>query len=207
MIRIDNGIIAPQRFGRHKINRFLYHFTTKEKYDNMLKDGFIKQFDDFDMEGIYMVDLPNFTKRWRWLNDWKEHFLSFIMLKHVSYAANNVVALKIPTDKLDHNSLLTRSINRCYSYNVLKRIDNLNHCVFGDEARFSSLYKKRKEAVEYIYQNDIPIEDVEFVGKADVNWKSASKDIKSINDEKNCIRSILSCIFANRPEMKNIEHL
>ena len=63
-----NPIIKNQPTGRHNIPRYLYHLTTKENYNSMLKDGFIKTSHDVELssnlEGVFLFEMINFVKRW-----------------------------------------------------------------------------------------------------------------------------------------------
>lgn len=44
--------------------------------------------------------------------------------------------------------------------------DYINHLFLGDNAKYSKLYKQRKEAIEYFYSEKINIKDVEKIGEA-----------------------------------------
>ena len=64
----------------------------------------------------------------------------------------------------------------------------------------SKLYKNRKEAIEYIYKDDIPIEKAEQIGQI--------LDINTLDYDKNSsVKSILQKILEGLPEENAIRHL
>ena len=63
------------------------------------------------------------------------------------------------------------------------------HLTFGELAKFSKLYKQRKEAIEYMYKDEIPFEYVEKIGETDISeytkngWKNLERNLQEIFKE------------------------
>jgi len=105
------------KFGKHKIPRFIYHLTTKDAYDTMLKDGFIKTSIDNTMgKGIFMTDLNNLFKDWGRNKAWGNDLLIGYLVDMVSIRNKDIVLLKIPTAKLDHDKLVIRSQKKLFEW-------------------------------------------------------------------------------------------
>ena len=120
---------------------------------------------------------------------------------------NKLVILKIPTDKLDAEKLFIRSENKFFEQVLSKKRDttdlqpHIKQNLEGNTpATKSKLYKNRKEAIEYIYKDDIPIEKAEQIGQ-----------ILNINtldyDKNNPVKSILQKILEGLPEEIAIRYL
>lgn len=203
----------PVHYGKHKIKRYLYHMTSEENYKKMLEDGRIRTSEDFHFEskGIFMTELENLAKHWRTSKEWDELipenkdgvFLSLGLLKQVSKNSKNVVCLRIPTGYMDHNSLKIRSQNKLCNRHLEKF---KAHVVQGAPAKDANLYKQRKEAIEYIYQQDIPMDQVELVGMAEVPQLSEESFITwSAGKQKDVIKTFFLNLFKGQPEAKGIE--
>lgn len=237
---INNG----PKYGKHKVPRFIYHLTNKSNYESMLNDGFIKMSkDDVMGEGIFMTELPNLFKRWRKDKSWGNSSLQEELINQVAKGKDEIVILRIPTKKLNHDLLRVRSQNLLFNWylspkcdaainvalDIMKKIpkdkrknwvtealqqikknlskNNTNkadvHLTEGSPAKNSSLFKQRKEAIEYVYREDIPISDVEKIGELDVAKLRASSGYDPIRP----MRSIFTNLLAGTPEVKGAELL
>ena len=168
-------------FGNRKIPRYLYHFTNKKAYKQMLNDGFTKMSDNdpyLKDKGIFAVDWTNFCKLWGHNKSWgesgttlQEYLLRTAAkwINSVKEGANELVVLRIKTDKLKRNKLTVRSQKLFFDVkeNDIK-INTLStkqkEHILGDKSAIEGKKLKRKEAVEYIYKESIPIEDIEEIG-------------------------------------------
>lgn len=100
-------VSARSQNGQSAVPRFLYHITSKKNYESMLKDGFIRTSQDAadmtNLNGVFMFDLKNFTKRWCNTGfSMGDDFLTLaksLFLKGSS-KTSNIVVLKVPTKKL-----------------------------------------------------------------------------------------------------------
>ena len=208
-------------YGKHKIKRYLYHLTSEENYQKILREGKLRITDDyyFSKDGVYMFELQNLLKRWRYSKNWTEHErntnLSLSLLHHVSKCDNKIVCLRIPTATLDHDLLKIRSQNR-----LLKKRSTIpkeilpeirKHKTKGAPAKDAGHYKQRKEAIEYIYTEDIPIENIKLIGKADIRsediiYDYCDYDIFPPEKEQNsAVARVLKNLFRNQPEEKAVK--
>jgi hypothetical protein len=120
---------------------------------------------------------------------------------------NKLVILKIPADKLDSEKLFIRSENKFFEQILSVKKDttdlhpDIKQNLEGNTpATKSKLYKNRKEAIEYIYKGDIPIEKAEQIGQI--------LDINTLDyDKNNLVKSILQKILEGLPEENAIRHL
>lgn len=196
----------PEFGSSKKLPRYIYHMTSKAHYESMLNDGFIKLSENklHVDKGVYAFDLCNFFKHWKKHKDWGYDDLQRAILRHVvhwfqsaSSGKGDLVILKIPTSKLDSNKLFVRSINRLFKFEDSQ--ENFNklstsqkkHLRGETPANEAILYKRRKEAIEYIYKDNIPLENVQQIGNI-VNIAALRKNSKfGINPVKFIMQSLL----------------
>lgn len=216
---------APKghHYGKHKIKRYLYHMTSEDNYQSMLRDGKIHVTDDASLneQGVFMTDLQNLLKRWRYSKDWSEDDiktnLSLALLGQVSKGGDKIVCLRIPTATLDHDLLKIRSQNRLFRGRSAMQKWSIPkvyaHKKEGAPAVESGRYKQRKEALEYIYPQEIPMDNVELVGRADVDLKKyfnvCSSDIKEVfseNNQTSAVMNVFKNLFSNQPEEKAVKN-
>ena len=207
-------------FRSRKVPRYIYHFTNEHAYKSMCNDGFIKATikDSFIKDkAVFLIELENFCKNWGFNKSWDQFSepLQESLLMLASYfttpslieSKNKLVILKIPTDKLDSEKLFIRSENKFFEQILSVKKDttdlhpNIKQNLEGNTpATKSKLYKNRKEAIEYIYKGDIPIEKAEQIGQIlDINTLSY--------DKNNSVKSILQKILEGFPEENAIRHL
>ena len=207
-------------FRSRKVPRYIYHFTNEHAYKSMCNDGFIKATtkDSFIKDkAVFLIELENFCKNWGFNKSWDQFSepLQESLLMLASYfttpslieSKNKLVILKIPTDKLDSEKLFIRSENKFFEQILSVKKDttdlhpNIKQNLEGNTpATKSKLYKNRKEAIEYIYKGDIPIEKAEQIGQI--------LDINTLNyDKNNSVKSILQKILEGFPEENAIRHL
>ncbi len=200
---LDNCQFVGTQLGKRNVPRYLYHLTTKNNYQQMLKDGYIKGYHDEDirtnLSGIFMLDLRNFTKRWMTTGiDCGEQLLTFAkcLIMQASKDDSNIVALKIPTKTLNMSKLKCRS-----------QISKNNiHITNGDFATNQKHYTRRKEPIEYICETDIPIKNATKIGEADTgfNLKKALEELSEDYSKRIDEKKILKTLFKNTPEEKCI---
>ena len=218
-IRTHNSNI---NFTSRKIPRFIYHFTNQNSYQKMCQDGFIKT-TDCDMylkgEGVFMVDWTNFCKRWGYDKSWGEkgttlqESLIRIAAKWIQAfikGKNELVILKIPTEKLKRSKLVIRSQQKFFdvkendkNFNSLS--DNLKEHLSGfTPATEYKTFAKRKEAVEFIYKEDIPINITEKIGET-INIPEFRATTKY--NRENPVKSILKKCLKGLNEAKSLRFI
>lgn len=200
---LDNCQFVGTQLGKRNVPRYLYHLTTKNNYQQMLKDGYIKGYHDEDirtnLSGIFMLDLRNFTKRWMTTGiDCGEQLLTFAkcLIMQASKDDSNIVALKIPTKTLNMSKLKCRS----------QISENNIHITNGDFATNQKHYTRKKEPIEYICETDIPIKNATKIGEADTgfNLKKALEELSEDYSKRIDEKKILKTLFENTPEEKCI---
>lgn len=77
------------------------------------------------------------------------------------------------------------------------------HLAEGAPAKYSSLYKQKKEALEYIYTEAIPITNVEKIGEVNIHELRLSQ----FYDPTKPMRSIFTSLLKGTPEVKGAELL
>ena len=83
------------------------------------------------------------------------------------------------------------------------KVSNVEHCIYGTPADRALHYKRKKEAIEYIYREDIPIDKIEKIGEVNiVNLKKSYE-----YDIKKPMRSIFTALLKDTPECKGAELL
>ncbi|MCM1002891.1 MAG: hypothetical protein NC408_00955 [Candidatus Gastranaerophilales bacterium] len=181
--------------------------TTKSKYESIMRDGFIKMSGSkLNVEkGVYAFDLCNFFKCWGKHKDWGYEDLQYAILRHIVrwYGAarqgtGDLVILKIPTANLDSDKLSIRSMNKLFKFEESEqKFSDLTpflreHLTGETSAKETPLYKMRKEALEFIYKDDIPIEKCQRIGSI-VNIATLRKDLAfGVNPVKYIMQSLLA---------------
>ena len=201
-----------QNFEHKKVPRYIYHFTNEHAYNSMLKDGFIRTSENdpyIKKQGVHFIELSNFMKFWKEHKDWGEpgETLQKSLLRNVvrwirSYFTekNNLVVLRIPTASLDIDKLKIRSQHEFFKFKFSEQpsCKASPHLQGFTPATESRRYNNRKEAIEYIYQSNIPITAAERIGHPD-NILDLRKNQHNIDLE------ILSRAFEGSTESKGLE--
>lgn len=194
----NSGLI--RKTGKPDIPRYLYHMTRKKNYEQMLKDGVINKYIDTGgsgLSGAFMFDLKNFEKRWvnTWFNigDMKVNLGRALLSKHASNAGiggatQDIVMLRIPTKNMDISKLKIRR----------QDVMNLDE---ADSAIYQSVYTRRKLPIEYIYESDIDISEIQKIGDTSIEIKN-EEELKKIIELKPF--DLLLKLFKGQPEEKGI---
>ena len=202
-------------YGKHKVKRYLYHMTSEENYKKMLETGKITTTSDMqlDYQGVFMTELENLAKKWRNSKEWDFFpenkdgmFLSLALLKQTSKDSGKIVCLRIPTKNLDHDMLKIRSQNRLGLAEKDSSGRIIEHITKGAPAKDANLYKQRKEAIEYIYQDDIPMDNVELVGMTEIPEITMDNlAVWSKAEQRNVVLDALKKLFQGQPEAKGLD--
>ena len=200
-------ILPSRKGGRRSVPRFLYHVTSKTNYESMLKDGFINASHDANpitnLSGVFMFDLKNFTKRWCNTGFKFDKTNPFSLAKGLllKSASNNsdIVVLKIPTKDLSLDKL------KCRTQDITSN-PSISHILDGDFAIRQKHYTGKKQPIEYIFQEPIPMSSVQKIGEA--NTGVSLENMINIMDPdmyKNFdIKNTLTNLFKGQPEEKCI---
>ncbi len=222
---------SPQTIAKHKVPRYLYHLTSRENYQKILESGYIKPGNDHFPFGVYMLELDSFSKYWgkSMRNDLVRKCggsNELVMLKiPTSSIDTSKIRLRTQNDvegKLgseieewfnftrmpdERKNLLTKLIKDYGEKEAIKRyLDYLpkkyEHLVKGIEGRFTNLYKQRKSDLEFIYDAEIPISNVEYIGG--FNYKKEFGNGLQYSFEKlydeNLAKSVFGKLLQTKPE-------
>lgn len=197
------------QYGKHKVKRYLYHFTSISNYEKMLADKKVKLSGKdryLSKPGIFMVDLPNFTRRW--LNNdtyWTTQNMALTLIGETCHDQDKLVCLRIATKNLNHSKLKIRSQDVFFQHAKKWLEPAPEHIITGDEAKNRGLYTQRKECIEHIYQDEIPIENVELVGIADIDKNKVCRHYSERGAlQKNIVIDVLKRLFKGRSEEKGV---
>ncbi len=185
-----------EKTGKPNIPRFLYHITSRENYSSMLKDGIIKTSADVcpvsKLNGVFMFDMKNFAKRWSntWIDIENLHVNlgTALMTKNSVVGAKDVVLLKIPTKNMNINKLKVRP--------------QLKDTIKADKAIYQSIYTRRKNPIEYIYEENIDVSKVQKLGETTLKYASEDDLYKRIKDKPT---EILLQLLKGQPEAKGVK--
>lgn len=200
---LTNCPTTGTQLGRRNLPRYLYHITTENNYQQMLKDRYIKGHHDLDLNthlsGVFLFDLKNFSKRWTTMGiDLGDKLFTFAkgLIMQASKDDSNLVVLKISTKTLSQNKLKCRN----------QLTDSKTHNTYGDFATNQKHYTRKKNAIEYINEENIPIQNVTKIGEANVgfNLHKAMENLSENIFDKIDVKKILQNLFKNTPEEKSI---
>lgn len=196
---INSSLKSAATVARPKsVPRFLYHLTTKKNYESIMKSGELKPYEDLYLRkrGVFLLDLGNFIKDWKSvryrggnIQDIQKALLTQVAKKP------NIVALRIPTAKLNPDDLRIRSQKTFFQrqadefneeYGKIPEISlklrekMIKHVQHGDSASNVALYKQRKEPFEFIYHAPIQKDNLQLVGETVFKYNDKSRTIKDI---------------------------
>lgn len=212
---------TSKTIGKHKMPRYLYHLTTEEAYLSMLKDGKILPAQCADSSnGIFLFDIKNFTRFWRRNKNVAEQPRT-TLLNNVAGRLlkpnGNIVMLKIPTHELDVRTLRLRLQKLCRmghgnvqqeqesilndKYKFSNALEGLRYLMQGESVANAPLYNQRKEAIEFITPNEIPIDKVSLLGKVNVDKERIDRAHWDMQD----LPDIWKALTQGTPEAKSFE--
>jgi len=185
--------------GKHKLPRYMYHITTKSAYESMLKDGCIKPSQCMDSSsGTFLFDMKNFTRFWRKTPDVVEQPRTTLLDWVGKTDSEEIVMLKIPTKKLNAQTMRLRRQKLCRygaggaakaqekfaadEHRFSHALEEMRYAMQGEDVSKLPLYNQRKEAVEYIVPEEIPIENVTLLGQATPDKKTVQQAAKEMRD-------------------------
>lgn len=197
--RLIKGGRPIEKTGKPDIPRYLYHMTTKQNYESILKSGKIHTSPDCGMsnlDGVFMFDMQNFSKRWAntviQTPNAEANLGTALFCKNICNFEDvtnglDIVLLKIPTKGMDISKLKVRP--QSANTGILN----------GDSALYKSIYTRRKNAIEYIYEQNIDVSNIENIGTTTLKFGSI-EDLKK--QAKKSPLDILLNLVKDRPEEK-----
>ena len=181
--------ISKKVVGKHKIPRYLYHITTRNNYNRMLQDGYLRISEDCARgQGLYMFEMQNMLKHYKDFDGNRN--LGLLLEQVIGKNGSDAILLRIPTNKMDAGMLVIR----CNTGGGQNGMNSCTKVAIGDSALASKLYKQRKVALEYIYPEKISMDNITVVG-------SSKTDIQEPITE-NAILKMWINLTKNQPEQK-----
>lgn len=206
--------------------RYLLHLTARKNLPKILKNGLKAQkpTDPFEpMRGVFMTSTKD-LKYWnnvvinRELS--KQKGLLDLLIKCVKKNTNEIVALRIPINKLKapiiirNQSIILGDIRASKNLVTneeriqLKKLYSNKDSYILEERRLrtkkrndytangapfskAKSLREKKKAIEYVYQGDIPPEAIEYIGKASNITHKTPKEV-------------FSELFAGQPEQYSL---
>ncbi|MCI1273179.1 MAG: hypothetical protein LKG27_01950 [Clostridiaceae bacterium] len=208
--------------GKHIIPRYLYHLTSKDAYESMLKDGAVKITKKEFAPGVFMFDLMNFFKHWNSVKFCKNRNVKLQLLEKINNKSDYIVILRLSTQNIDKSKLKVRTQEDLFKMTHLvkenlkekninyENIEDLDkYCknflkssykyLSGVSASKAPLLKQNKKSIEYVYPEEISIDKFEKIGEANI------KDLKKINEySKNPLKLMFSKLLKGNPEEKSV---
>lgn len=183
-------------FCSKKIPRNLYHFTTDTNYKRIMESGEVGLGGNV-LYGVFMVDLTNFFKAWTCSKTWNSTDLRRMLIKQVLKSPDDkLVLLRVPTKKIDLDKLLIRSQEVFFGIQKERTVphERMLHYTCGIPATKAKHFKRKNEAIEYIYPEQISADCTEKVGEFEDKFHS--------NLQKTPLNEIFSGLLKGQPEEK-----
>lgn len=164
----------------------------KSKYlEKILESGGLKVQQGIDTKGtprLFLFNLENVLNAWA--NGGKRDYLAKI-LQMAKKNDDKLVMLRIDAKSLDVSKLKIRTLDKLFQ--IMKNNDINNPFLQGENSGLSYIYKQRKTPFEYMYSNDISMENISKVGDVVLN---ASPQYNIFCDGK----AIMQSLIKNSPE-------
>lgn len=172
-------------------SKYLYHITSQRNYEKILESGGLKVQQGIDTKGtprLFLFNLENALNAWA--NGGKRDYLAKI-LQMAKKNDDKLVMLRIDAKSLDVSKLKIRTLDKLFQ--IMKNNDINNPFLQGENSGLSYIYKQRKTLFEYMYSNDISMENISKVGDVVLN---ASPQYNIFCDGK----AIMQSLIKNSPE-------
>lgn len=109
--------------------------------------------------------------------------------------------LNLPGEKINWLDKIFANFKKHLS--MTKNSPRTKHLTEGAPVNESKLYTKRKQAIEYVYKDNIPITDAEKIGELNIATLRSSTEY----DPTKPMRSIFTALLKGTPEVKGAELL
>ena len=173
----DCFISNANKIGKHKIPRYIYHLTTQENYEKMKNIGFIipKTSKGDSIEGVFATELTNLLRNWSSLKIGEQSLINKL-LSMQKQRSDNLVMLKIPTNKLNAEDLYIRSQNNFFLATIsIFEVEGKNEQHFIELAKKLGLLddytgKLNLESIlKHLEDKKIPREEIAKIYKTALN--------------------------------------
>lgn len=172
-------------------SKYLYHITSQRNYEKILETGGLKIHQGSDTKGssqLFLFNLENVLNVWA--NGGKRDYLAKI-LEMAKKNDDKLVMLRINAKSLDSTKLKIRPLDKLFQ--IMKNNDVNNPFLQGENSGLSYIYKQRKTPFEYMYSNNIPMENISKVGEATLDFSSQTNIFSNS-------KAIMKVLIKNSPE-------
>ena len=201
--------IAPKMtdMGTRELPEYLYHFTSVENVNNIVKTGKLLTTDGVEVTGVFMLDLDNFIKNWPKLvisNECGSFNFFNALFSQVTKGDKRIACFRIPTSHLDRKLVIrdqNNLIEASEKANLGEDISSLAAKV--DDAGLYKIYHQKGHGVEFIHIGEIKIDKNNLVGTAELP-QEFTDFVPGKEPLKSCFDT-LRYLFIKQPESKLLE--
>lgn len=196
----------------YKLPQFLYHFTSEECADKIIKQGKLiaqEEGSDLKVAGVFMLDLENFIKNWPKLKMNLEHSsINFFnaLFPQVTKGGERLACFRIPTKCLNKRTVIRDQSNVIEASQRISNMEDASSLITKvDDARLYEIYHQKGHAIEFIHEGDIEVQKDNLVGIVNL-----PEELKTYVIGANPCKSAfdtLKYLFIKQPETKILEKI
>lgn len=150
---------------------YLYHFTSKDSAEEIIKTGKILAHDDgtgLDFAGVFMLELENFIKNWTKLkvdnNYGSFNFFNFLF-SQAAKGSERIACFRLPVIRMNKNLMIRDQGNLVKATELVDAGKDATSLITKvDKAELYKLYHAKGHSVEFIHTGDINITKNDLVG-------------------------------------------
>ena len=196
-----------------KLPEFLYHFTSAENADKIIKSGKLiakEEGSDFNVAGVFMFDLDNFVKNWSKLFIDNGEYGSFnffnALFTQATKGEKHIACFRIPTKRLSKNMVIRDQSNLIKAGEKLNSGEDVSELITKvDDADLYRIYHQKGHAIEFINPGDIKINKEDLVNIAEI-----PQELTTYVPGKEPLESAfntLRYLFIKQPEARILERI
>lgn len=196
----------------YKLPQFLYHFTSEECANKVLKCGKLlaqEEGSDFQVAGVFMLDFENFIKNWSKLKMDLEHSsINFFnaLFPQVTKGGERLACFRIPTQRLNKRTVIRDQSNIMEASQRISNMEDATSLITKvDDAKLYEIYHQKGHAIEFIHEGDIEVQRDDLVGIVNLPQELQTYVIGA-NPCKTAFDT-LKYLFIKQPETKILEKI
>ena len=196
-----------------KLPEFLYHFTSAENADKIIKSGKLiakEEGTDFNHAGVFMFDLENFVKNWSksFIDNGEYGSFNFFnaLFTQATKGDKNIACFRIPIKRLSKNMVIRDQLDLIKAGEKVNLGEDASELITKvDDADLYRIYHQKGHAVEFIHLGDIKVNKEDLVQKAEI-----PQELTTYVPGKEPLESAfntLRYLFIKQPEAKILERI
>lgn len=158
----NNSSLNNIKENKSIIPEYFYHMTSRENYDSMLKEGYIKK--SSTGEGIFLSDLESLAHKYpvEDLEGMVKWYAGVYPDQNApKYPSNTVVLLRIPTKNLKNELTSVRRIKLVSQGKANYKISS--EWINAEKVPSDKLKGLEENAKEYLYGDTLPVSDIQLI--------------------------------------------